>query len=150
MIFVIFNFIIPFGISTIVTELIFDTLRVSYRTGQIFIRGSESRIEYWKDAIQAFIDYPFTGLGIGSWKIFSISYGNENMRDYVVPYHAHNDFLQILAELGVLGGILAIIIITVPLYYLIKRAFFVSITDGVWTFIKYIPDGKPVASQFRL
>lgn len=118
----IFNFIIPFGISTIVTELIFDTLRVSYRTGQIFIRGSESRIEYWKDAIQAFIDYPFTGLGIGSWKIFSISYGNENMRDYVVPYHAHNDFLQILAELGVLGGILAIIIITVPLYYLIKRA----------------------------
>ncbi len=121
----IFNFIIPFGISTIITELIFDTLRVSYRTGQIFIRGSDSRIEYWKDAIQAFIDYPLTGLGIGSWKIFSISYGSDNMRDYVVPYHAHNDFLQILTELGVFGGILALIIMTVPLYYLLKR----TITD---------------------
>jgi O-antigen ligase/tetratricopeptide (TPR) repeat protein len=121
----IFNFIIPFGISTIITELIFDTLRVSYRTGQIFIRGSDSRIEYWKDAIQAFIDYPLTGLGIGSWKIFSISYGSDNMRDYVVPYHAHNDFLQILTELGVFGGILALIIITVPLYYLLRR----TVTD---------------------
>ena len=116
----IFYFIIPFGISTTITELIFDTLRVSYRTGQIFIRGSNSRIEYWKDAIQAFIDYPLTGLGIGSWKIFSISYGSNNMRDYVVPYHAHNDFFQILAELGVFGGILALIIVTVPLYYLLK------------------------------
>ena len=44
-------YVIPFAISSIITELVFDTLRVSYRTYEIISRGSESRLQYWTDAI---------------------------------------------------------------------------------------------------
>ena len=92
-------YVIPFSISFIITELVFDTLRTSYRTAQIFQRGSSSRLQYWVDAITATIDYPLFGVGYGNWKIFSMFYNKNFMRDYVVPYHAHNDFLQIFAEI---------------------------------------------------
>ena len=45
-------YIIPFSIVFIITELIFNTLRMSYRTIQIIDRGSASRLDYWSSAIQ--------------------------------------------------------------------------------------------------
>ena len=33
----------------------------------------------------------------------SIKYDAENMFSYIVPYFAHNDFIEIFAETGILG-----------------------------------------------
>lgn len=107
------NYLLPFTIIFIVTELIFNTLRMSYRTIQIIERGSNSRLDYWQSTIQAILDYPLIGLGIGNWKVLSISYGADYIKDYVVPHHSHNDFLQITAEIGILGGL---IFLAIPLY----------------------------------
>ncbi len=112
-------YIIPFTISTVITELIFNTLRVSYRTQEIFNRGSTSRIEYWSDAIQGIMDYPF-GLGIGNWKIFSIHYASDYMRSYVVPYHAHNDLLQFFVESGVIAGLILVITMVIVYWSVLK------------------------------
>jgi len=49
---------------------------------------------------------PLIGVGLGNWKIKSIEYDRLNMSSYVVPYHVHNDFLQIGTETGVLGILL--------------------------------------------
>ena len=49
---------------------------------------------------------PFIGVGIGNWKINSVEYDRKYMEDYTVPYHMHNDFLQIFAETGIIGFIL--------------------------------------------
>ena len=106
-------YIIPFSFIFLLTELVFDTLRMSYRTSQIIARGSESRLDYWQSTIQAILDYPILGLGMGNWKILSISYGTEYIKDYVVPHFSHNDFLQFTAEVGVLGGLL---FLAIPLY----------------------------------
>lgn len=113
-------YVIPFTISFIITELIFDTLRVSYRTSEIFVRGSQSRLQYWTDAINATMDYPLFGVGQGGWKIFSMFYNKEVMRDYVVPYHAHNDFLQIFAQIGIIGGLFFVFIFLYSFYFLLK------------------------------
>ena len=107
--------IIPFAISSLMTELLFITLKTSYRTGEIFIRGSESRIRYWLDALNSIADQPLLGVGLGNWKIFSILYNQDYLRNYVVPYHAHNDFLQLVAELGVFAGLLAILFFFIPI-----------------------------------
>ena len=86
---------------------------MSYRTTQIIERGSNSRLAYWSDAIQGILDYPLFGVGIGNWKLFSVAYGKRYIDAYIVPHHAHNDFLQMAAEIGIIGGI---IFITIPLY----------------------------------
>jgi len=115
-----FIYIIPFTISTLITELIFNTLRVSYRTLEIFNRGSASRLEYWSDAIQGIMDYPL-GVGIGNWKIFSIQYASDYMQSYVVPYHAHNDLLQFFVESGVLAGLVLSFLMILVFWSVLKE-----------------------------
>ncbi len=114
------HIIIPFTTVFIINELIFNTLRISYRTAQIFVRGSASRISYWRDALESIMDNPFLGVGMGNWKIFSVKYGGENMIDYTFVYHAHNDFLQTVAEIGIFG-LIYLIIPLILLITLIKR-----------------------------
>lgn len=96
------NIIFPFAAVLYLTELLFNTLRVSFRTLEIINRGSPSRVRYWQDALQGFFDHPF-GVGFGNWKIESIFYNREYISNYIIPYHAHNDYLEIIAELGIFG-----------------------------------------------
>ena len=69
-------------------------------------RDSESaniRLRYYSQGIKHILNNPIMGCGIGNWKIKSIDYDSKTMREYVVPYNLHNDFLEIAAELGIPG-----------------------------------------------
>ena len=70
---------------------------------------------------------PILGVGLGNWKIKSIDYDSKDIKGYVVPYHAHSDFIQLGAELGVLGFLLYsglfLIAIIYSLKLLIKKDF---------------------------
>ena len=46
-------------------------------------------------SMQLFIQLnnPFLG-GIGNWKIISLKYDAENIKNYIIPYNAHNDVLE--------------------------------------------------------
>ena len=96
-------YLFSFMISSALTELVFDSLSVSYRTEQIIRRGSQSRLRYYFQAFNSFKENIFTGIGIGNWKIESVKMDKDNIEGYIVPYHAHNDFLQIAAETGIFG-----------------------------------------------
>jgi len=69
-------------------------------------QSSNGRFQYWSDAFEHIQDHPIIGAGLGNWKIASISYGKEHVKGYTVPYHAHNDFIHVFAEVGILGGCL--------------------------------------------
>ena len=75
-----------------------STIRLDTKDGSV-----NQRLRYYKHAITHFFDNPLLGVGVGNWKIKSIDYDKKNISGFIVPYHAHNDFLQILAELGLLG-----------------------------------------------
>ena len=92
-----------FMVAYFASEILLQTLSVSYRTEQIIEKGSKSRMRYYKGAFNSFLDKPLNGVGVGNWKIFSIEADKNDIEGYIVPYHAHNDFLQILAEIGILG-----------------------------------------------
>lgn len=79
---------------------------------------------FYQEAIKGFVDKPLLGHGIGNWKIFSIKYGKNRIREYQVPYHAHNDFIQMFTETGFIGGMLYVLIIILPVFYLLKSFFF--------------------------
>ena len=57
---------------------------------------------------------PILGVGLGNWKLVSIDYDKKDIVGYVVPYHAHSDFIQLGAELGVIGFLLYLGLLYVP------------------------------------
>ena len=80
------------------------------------------RLNYYKSALVQFKENPF-GEGLGNWKIKSIKLNKDIIDSYVVPYHMHNDFLQNLAELGIIGFILYGLIFLTLLLKLLKSIF---------------------------
>lgn len=61
----------------------------------------EKRPEFWEKTVQIFADYPLFGSGLGTFP--SIYPGLESLGTPLNIYHAHNDYLEYLAELGILG-----------------------------------------------
>ena len=84
------------------------------------------RLGYYSDAVKSIMQYPVFGIGIGNWKIKSIEYSRNSIAGYTVPYHVHNDFLQISAEIGVVGGLLYLMIYLMPIYHIA-----IKLKDGV-------------------
>ena len=84
-----------------------ESLNIQSRV-ELIAEGDESisqRTRFYFHAIKQFSLTPFLGVGVGNWKIESIKFDSENIYSYVVPYFAHNDFLEILAETGIIGFI---------------------------------------------
>ena len=79
------------------------------------------RLGYYSDATKSIMQYPVFGIGIGNWKIKSIEYAGVDVNGYTVPYHTHNDFLQISAEIGVIGGIIYLMIYLIPIYQVLIK-----------------------------
>ena len=48
---------------------------------------------------------PLLGVGIGNWKVRFLQYENSYSPHYIYMYKNHNDFLELTAEVGILGGL---------------------------------------------
>ena len=60
------------------------------------------RFDVWTSSIHMFKDHPVTGVGIGQWRtIYEASYRLPTENQHL--YHAHNNFIQLLGEVGLLG-----------------------------------------------
>lgn len=60
------------------------------------------RFEVWTSSINMFKDYPAIGVGIGQWRTkYEESYRLPSETQHL--YHAHNNFIQLLSEVGILG-----------------------------------------------
>lgn len=68
--------------------------------------ASSYRFKLWEHAADYIMKNPIMGCGYGNWKLASIPYEKEYINDLNVPAHAHNDFLEHAAELGLPGGLL--------------------------------------------
>lgn len=96
---------------------------VNTRVTSIVSQNDESkntRLRYYSQAIDHIGKNPLLGGGIGNWRILSIKYDKENIRNYVIPYNAHNDILEAAAETGIIGGIFFTAFFVILFYYLIR------------------------------
>ena len=91
---------------------------VEKRIGEI-TEGS-NRLHLWGTAIDYAAHNPLLGAGYGNWKLASIPYERENANELFVPYHAHNDFLEMFADLGIIGGLCFAGLFLLLLYYTVQ------------------------------
>ncbi len=91
---------------------------VTKRIGDINIASEQnSRIHLWGTAMDYALHHPVLGAGYGNWKLASIPYERERANELFVPYHAHNDFIEMFADLGLLGGLCFAGLFLLLLYY---------------------------------
>jgi O-antigen ligase len=64
------------------------------------------RVELWQHATHTIAQHPFTGVGLGNYPLTMLPHAN-----YRVPYYAHNTYLDIMAETGIVAGIVWIFLL---------------------------------------
>jgi len=85
--------------------------------------GQLPRIFIWEKSMELIENKPILGHGIGTAQNLL----NEKYKEYnyktaeINNYHSHNQLLQSWTQFGILGLLMAIYILTYPLYYFIKH-----------------------------
>lgn len=120
-------FVIPTSLNEKGTVLSTIKERVSIsQLGSEFTSGRRAAI--WKYTIPMIKDHPLLGSGIGSFKYNSLRYqakffdqgDNRVIYPYGVADKAHNEYLQLAAELGIIGLIIFIWLMFAYFYYGLK------------------------------
>lgn len=95
------------------------------------------RLRYYEDVLTHVKSNPIFGTGLGNWKIKSIDYDSKDIVGYIVPYHAHSDFIQLGAELGIIGFLLYLGIFIWAIYYvyILIRYSKISLEEKVFLFL---------------
>lgn len=95
------------------------------------------RLRYYEDVLTHLTSNPIFGVGLGNWKLKSIDYDKNDIKGYVVPYHAHSDFIQLGAELGIVGVLLYLGIFIWGVYYAYRliRLSELSLDEKVFIFL---------------
>ncbi len=77
----------------------------------------DGRLQFWKDSKNIIKDFPLTGAGMGCFSHIYPPY--KSLKDGIKLQHAHNDYLQLLVE----GGIIGFSIITMFILSLIMKTY---------------------------
>lgn len=96
------TFFISIGLNTLQFR---DSKGLNFlqRTTTFNDQSTNERLLFYKNAIESIKENPIKGIGIGNWKMASIKFEGPDMDTYRVAYHVHNDFLEVTAELGIIG-----------------------------------------------
>lgn len=71
----------------------------------------------WDTALTTIASNPLTGVGLGQYSLVAMPYA-----DYRLPYYAHNLYLDIMVEIGIVGGLIWLAIIMMAIYRLLQHA----------------------------
>lgn len=85
--------------------------------------SQEGRFQFWQNMTEIIKDFPLFGTGLGTFAFVYPAY--ETGKTYGVLLHAHNDYLEYLSEMGIIGmGLLfgmILIIFTRTVFLWLKR-----------------------------
>lgn len=87
--------------------------------------SARARFNGWEWSWQLIKEKPLLGVGSGNWKIVVLKIENRTKPDFTYMYKAHNDFIEITAETGFIGGLLFL-----GIFALIAWAFLRQVIKG--------------------
>ncbi len=82
--------------------------------------GSEARLKFWGWSFDLIKENPVLGVGLGNWKIVILEKENQIKPHFSYMNKVHNDFIEISAERGILGGLMFISIFIFIFYFFLK------------------------------
>lgn len=104
----------------------------------------KSRLDVWSAAIYGIRDFPYTGMGMNSFRkvalvLYPLSYFSTDLG------HAHNEFLQAALDLGIPGLIAFIALYSIAFWMLIRtwQSARLNIQTGTRGETTSMPGGKP-------
>jgi O-antigen ligase len=84
--------------------------------GQEYSQTNQNRISIWRDTLHLIHQHPWLGTGLGT---FSVAYTSvQTAFPNLLVDHAHCDYLEVVSELGVPGGIL----VFASIFWILVRA----------------------------
>ena len=136
-------FVAPLVLALVVNQLVIAdkgadalsraaSISVSTNDGSV-----NQRLRYYEDVLTHMKSNLILGTGLGNWKLKSIDYDSKDIVGYVVPYHAHSDFIQLGAELGIIGFLLYLGLFLWAVYYvyILLRYSTYSLEEKVFLFL---------------
>ena len=103
---------------------LFQSLGMQSRTLEMAINGSitdvSGRNELWEKCWDMILDKPFFGWGLGGEFFTLANFNSQVAATHITAASAHNGLLQLLVELGLFFGSIAIIIVVWPVFGLKK------------------------------
>jgi hypothetical protein len=97
-------------VSVIVAALVLiggESRRVAdERLASIVRANPTDRIHGWPNVWEMIKEFPVFGVGIGSWEDLYPAY--KNPPDMTIWDHAHNDYLEWISEVGIVGGLISL------------------------------------------
>lgn len=72
--------------------------------------GEAVRTDFYAESVRMFQSSPLVGTGPGTWVVERIAFTPPSETDYYVP-HAHNIYLQTLAEFGLVGLLAGVVVV---------------------------------------
>lgn len=105
---------------TLIINFISGSPDLQWRLKTMFTPSEWSyRLPLWKSAISIFYDHPIVGCGLGMLEKTLHTPNYELSKDYPIPkewvLHAHNTYLEVAAEMGIIG-ILTFLLIFVAFF----------------------------------
>jgi O-antigen ligase len=93
------------GVVALVVWIGSDPVVTRFETlGQEYVQTGQNRISIWRDTLKLIHQYPLFGTGLGT---FSVAYPSVQTAFLTLFVdHAHCDYLEVVSELGLPGGIL--------------------------------------------
>ena len=119
------SFVLPFLMAFFafnISSFNNNNVQIASRISSINVNdeSTSNRIRYYNHALSQVLETPFFGVGSGNWKFKSVYLDRFDIIGYTVPYHVHNDFLEIFTELGILGFVLYLLLFLVSFLNLFR------------------------------
>ncbi len=98
------------GLTWLGAEQVINRIAATSEINQAFVQNrnfSASRDELWRDSWAIFRANPLAGTGLGSFETALPIYG-QGRNLGLVTSQTHNDYLQVLTDTGIIGGLIAL------------------------------------------
>ena len=104
------NKFIQYNYNKYASHNVQNNYTIAARVQTIEQGNSKGRLLIWKNTSEIIKMNPIFGYGIGNHKLNIMRVEAKKKTNYVVSDHAHNDFLEMQSELGVIGELLYLLL----------------------------------------